>query len=197
MSDAGSASSRCPGWPKPKGYANGVITEGRRSSTWPARWGGTRSSAFESDDFARQFAQALDNVLAVVRAAGGRPEGVVKMTVYVTDLAAYRASQRALGPVWRERFGRHFPAMALVGVAGLVEEGALVEIEAVVCSAGGGGRMRRGAPSRRPLSAGRRRRRARRRARSRPARSPCAPGCGSSPCRSGRSRPSATTSSAR
>ncbi len=68
-------------------------------------------------------------MLAVVRAAGGAPDSVVKMTIYVTDLPAYRAAQRALGPIWRERFGRHFPAMALVGVAGLVEEQALVEIE--------------------------------------------------------------------
>ncbi len=120
-----------PGWPKPKGYANGVITEGRRLLHVAGQVGWNAEMRFESDDFARQFAQALDNVLAVVRAAGGGAEDVVRMTVYVTDLAAYRASQRALGPIWRERFGRHFPVMALVGVAGLVEASALVEIEAV------------------------------------------------------------------
>jgi enamine deaminase RidA (YjgF/YER057c/UK114 family) len=123
-----------PGWPKPKGYVNGMVTEGRLLHV-AGQVGWNAEQRFVHDDFAGQFAQALDNVLAVVRAAGGAPEGVARMTVYVTDLAAYRASVRALGPVWRERFGRHFPAMALVGVAGLVEEKALVEIEAV-CSLG-------------------------------------------------------------
>jgi len=119
-----------PGWPKPKGYVNGMVTEGRLLHVaGQVGWDGEQR--FVHEDFAGQFAQALDNVLAVVRAAGGAPEGVVRMTVYVTDLPAYRASVRTLGPVWRERFGRHFPAMALVGVAGLVEERALVEIEAV------------------------------------------------------------------
>jgi enamine deaminase RidA (YjgF/YER057c/UK114 family) len=117
-----------PGWPKPKGFVNGVVT-GKKTLYVAGQVGWNAEQKFESGDLVRQFAQALDNVLAVVRAAGGAPESVVKMTIYVTDLAAYRASQRALGPVWRERFGRHFPAMALVGVAGLVEESALVEIE--------------------------------------------------------------------
>jgi enamine deaminase RidA (YjgF/YER057c/UK114 family) len=119
-----------PGWPRPKGYANGVIT-GKRTLYVAGQVGWNAEQKFESDDLVKQLAQALDNVLAVARAAGGTPESVVKMTIYVTDLPAYRASQRALGPVWRERFGKHFPAMALVGVAGLVEEGALVEIETV------------------------------------------------------------------
>ena len=119
-----------PGWPRPKGYANGVIT-GKRTLYVAGQVGWNAEQKFESDDLTKQLAQALDNVLAVVRAAGGTPASVVKMTIYVTDLPAYRASQRALGPVWRERFGRHFPAMALVGVAGLVEERALVEIETI------------------------------------------------------------------
>ena len=75
-----------------------------------------------------QFAQALDNVLAVVRAAGGEPSCVLQMTVYVTDMPAYRACLRDLGPVWKARFGRHYPAMALVGTNALVEPEALVEI---------------------------------------------------------------------
>ena len=118
-----------PGWPAPKGYANGVITEGRTlyiagQVAWNER------QEFASDDLGEQFAQTLDNVLAVARAAGARPEDAAKMTVYVTDLDAYRASLRAIGQAWRARFGRHFPAMALVGVAGLVELRAKVEIEA-------------------------------------------------------------------
>jgi enamine deaminase RidA (YjgF/YER057c/UK114 family) len=118
-----------PGWPRPRGYANGVVT-GSRTLHVAGQIGWNAQQVFEHEDLAGQFAQALDNVLAVVRAAGGTPESVAKMTIYVTDLAAYRAAaQSALGPIWRERFGRHFPAMSLVGVAGLVEERALVEIE--------------------------------------------------------------------
>jgi enamine deaminase RidA (YjgF/YER057c/UK114 family) len=85
---------------------------------------------FETDDLAEQFVQALDNVLAVVRAAGGEPSSIARMTVYVTDLDGYRSSTRAIGHAWRARLGRHFPAMALLGVAGLVEKRAKVEIEA-------------------------------------------------------------------
>ena len=117
-----------PEWPRPKGFSQGVVT-GKRTLYVAGQVGWNARQEFESDDFAAQFAQALDNVLTVVRAAGATPQSVVKMTIYVTDLAAYRAAQRALGPVWRVRFGKHFPAMALVGVAGLVEERALVEIE--------------------------------------------------------------------
>jgi enamine deaminase RidA (YjgF/YER057c/UK114 family) len=117
-----------PGWPKPKGYANGALVTGRTLFI-AGQVGWNERQEFTSDDLAQQFAQALDNVLAVVRAAGGTPESVAKMTIYVTDLPAYRASLRAIGAAWRERFGRHFPVMALVGVAGLVEPRALVEIE--------------------------------------------------------------------
>jgi enamine deaminase RidA (YjgF/YER057c/UK114 family) len=130
MSDdqAGIRFVEVPGWPKPKGFANGVVTQGETLHV-AGQVGWNAQQQFESSDLAAQFAQALDNVLAVVHAAGGAPESVVKMTIYVTDLAAYRGAQRAIGAAWRARFGRHFPAMALVGVTGLVEERALVEIE--------------------------------------------------------------------
>jgi enamine deaminase RidA (YjgF/YER057c/UK114 family) len=118
------------GWPKPRGYANGVITRGRTLHV-AGQVGWDAAGNFPSPTLAGQFAQALDNVLAVVRAAGGAPEDVARMTVYVTDLDAYRGSLREVGAAWRARFGRHYPAMALVGVAGLVEPAALVEIEAV------------------------------------------------------------------
>ncbi len=124
------------GWAPPKGYANGVVTQGRTLYV-AGQVGWNEKQEFVATDFAGQFAQTLDNVLAVVRAAGGTPESVVKMTVYVTDLDAYRGAQKALGAVWRERFGKHFPVMALVGVAGLVERGAMVEIE-TTCALGDG-----------------------------------------------------------
>ena len=120
-----------PGWPRPKGYANGIVAPSGKTLYVAGQVGWNDQQVFTHDDFGGQFAQALDNVLAVVRAAGGGPESVVKMTIYVTDLAAYRDAQRAIGAAWRERFGRHFPAMALVGVAGLVERAALLEIESI------------------------------------------------------------------
>ena len=86
---------------------------------------------FASDELVPQFARALDNVLAVVAAAGGSARSIVSMTVYVTDIAAYRSSVRELGRTWRERMGDHYPAMALVGVTELVEPRARVEIQAV------------------------------------------------------------------
>ena len=117
-------------WPPPKGYANGVVSSGRTLHV-AGQIGWDEKGAFPSRELGGQFAQALDNVIAVVRAAGGEPTDIVKMTVYVTDLPAYRASLGAIGKAWRERLGKHFPAMALVGVAGLVEPDALIEIEAV------------------------------------------------------------------
>lgn len=121
-------------WPPAKGYSNGALVRGPTLYVagqigWNAR------QEFETDDLGEQFAQALDNVLAVVRAAGGAPTDVAKMTVYVTDLDAYRASVRAIGKAWRERFGKHFPAMALVAVAGLLEPRAKVEIETIAALA--------------------------------------------------------------
>lgn len=118
------------GFSKPKGYSNGVITRGPTLYV-AGQIGWNAQGVFERKDLPGQFAQALDNVLAVVRAAGGKPESIAKMTVYVTDLDAYRNSLREVGSAWRERLGKHFPAMALVGVAGLVEREALIEIEAV------------------------------------------------------------------
>ena len=82
-------------------------------------------------DFAAQFAQALDNVIAVVNAAGGEAAHIASMTVYVTDKRQYLDALGAVGATWTNRCGKHFPAMALVQVADLLEEGALVELSAV------------------------------------------------------------------
>lgn len=118
-----------PEWPAPRGYANGVVARGRTLFV-AGQVGWNEQGVFASEDLADQFAKALDNVLTVVRAAGAEPHHVARMTIYVTDLDAYRSSLRRIGAAWRERFGKHFPAMALVGVAGLVEPMAKVEIEA-------------------------------------------------------------------
>ena len=119
-----------PGWPEPKGYANGRIGEGRTLYVG-GQIGWDERRAFPPGGLVPQFGRALDNVLAVVRAAGGAAEDIASMTVFVTSIEDYRAAQRALGPVWRERMGRHYPAMALVAVTALVEPEAVVEIQAV------------------------------------------------------------------
>ncbi len=118
------------GWSPPRGYSNGVAGRGEvlfvaGQIAWNAK------QEIVSDDFVAQFDQALANVVGVVEAAGGRANDIARMTVYVTDMPAYRASGRELGERWRQRMGKHFPAMALVGVATLVEPRAKVEIEAV------------------------------------------------------------------
>jgi enamine deaminase RidA (YjgF/YER057c/UK114 family) len=125
-----------PGWAPPRGYAHGRIAEGRVLHVagqigWDAR------GALAPGGLVPQFAQALDNVLAVVRAAGGAPTDVAAMTVYVTSIADYRAAAPALGPLWRARLGRHYPAMALVAVVALVEPEAVVEIQAVAALGAG------------------------------------------------------------
>jgi len=119
-----------PGWPAPRGYVNGAVGQGATLHVaGQIAWDATGTIA--TDELVAQFAQALDNVLAVVTAAGGVPADIASMTVFVTDLDAYRAGRRALGAAWKARLGDHFPAMALVGVAGLVEPRAQVEIQAI------------------------------------------------------------------
>lgn len=119
---------RLPG-PPPKGYSDGRI--GRGAALHVAGQVGWIDGRFEAKDLVGQFAQALDNIRAVLAAARARVEDIAEMTVYVTDIAAYRAARKELGPVWRARMGTHFPAMALVAVTALVEPEALVEIQAV------------------------------------------------------------------
>lgn len=117
------------GWKQPKGYSNGVAAEGRMVFTggmigWNAR------EVFEASDFAGQAEQALRNIVAVLAEAGARPEHIVRMTWYVTDKRKYLACQRALGAAYKRVIGSHFPAMALVQIVALVEDEAMVEIEA-------------------------------------------------------------------
>jgi enamine deaminase RidA (YjgF/YER057c/UK114 family) len=124
-----SAEVHVPGWPVPRGYANGRRGEGAVVHTG-GQIGWDEHGAFASRELVPQFARALDNVIAVVRAAGGVPEDIATMTVFVTDIAAYRGAQQELGAAWRPRLGKHFPAMALVAVTALVEPQAVVEIQA-------------------------------------------------------------------
>jgi len=126
------------GWPAPRGYANGIVAPAGARLCFVAgqiAWD-ARGRLVGAGDFAAQFRQALANVVAVVRAAGGGPEHLAQLTVFVTDKRLYTDSTRALGGIWREIAGTHYPAMALVEVAGLLEEGALVEIQGVAALPG-------------------------------------------------------------
>ncbi|HUS31190.1 MAG TPA: RidA family protein [Kofleriaceae bacterium] len=116
--------------PPPKGYSNGRIGRGAVLHV-AGQVGWNEQLKFEHKDLVPQFAKALDNVLAVVAAAQGKPTDIAEMTVYVTDLDAYRRGRQELGAIWKQRLGRHYPAMALVEVKGLLEPDALVEIQAV------------------------------------------------------------------
>lgn len=117
------------GWAPAKGYANGILTkDGTLYVGGQIGW--TADQVFESHDFIGQMEQALRNILAVVEAAGGAAEDLTRLTWYVTDKQEYLARQREVGEVYRRVLGRHFPAMTMVVVAGLVEDEALVEIEA-------------------------------------------------------------------
>ena len=120
-----------PGWPMPKGYANGRIGSGRVVHVGGQIGWDLEGKFPEEGTFAAQFAQTLDNVLAVVRAAGGWPQDIASMTVFVTDMDLYRNARKELAKVWRDRMGTHYPAMALVAVTALLERAALVEIQAV------------------------------------------------------------------
>ena len=120
-----------PALDAPRGFSHGLIVEPH----WRLLFVAGQTAATVDRDvgdgaFVSQFTEALDRTLAVVRAAGGSPQHVVRMTIYVTDIEAYRASRSRLNDVWRERMGRHYPAMALVGVTELVDRNATVEIEA-------------------------------------------------------------------
>ncbi len=116
------------GWPTPKGYANGM--EGRGRHVVVGGMIGWDSRGHFAPGFVGQVKQALVNILAVVREAGGGPEHIARLTWYVTDIAEYRASLAELGLAYRAVLGRHFPAMTLVQVGALVEPEARVEIEA-------------------------------------------------------------------
>jgi enamine deaminase RidA (YjgF/YER057c/UK114 family) len=120
-------------FPKPRGYANGILTDmpNGRVLHIAGQIGWDKDARIVSPDFAVQFLQALDNVIDIVREAGGATEHIVKLLAFVTDLEAYRNATVAIGEGWRGRLGKYYPAMSLVKVGGLLEPGALVEIEGV------------------------------------------------------------------
>ena len=116
-------------WAPAKGYANGVLTSGGALYIG-GQIGWDADQVFRSHDFVSQMETALTNIRAIVETAGGRVEDIVRMTWFVVDKKEYLAKQREVGEAYRRVFGRHFPAMTMVVVAGLIEDEALVEIEA-------------------------------------------------------------------
>lgn len=116
------------GWAKPKGYANGMLKDGRLYIGGQIGW--NEDQVFVAKDFIGQMEQALSNIVAIVRAAGGGPEHITRLTWYVTDKKTYLAAQREVGEAYRRVMGRNFPVMTMVVVAGLIEDEALIEIEA-------------------------------------------------------------------
>ena len=118
-----------PGWPRAKGYSNGISAKGRLIVT-AGVVGWDEQEKFVADTLPGQFAQVLRNIVAILAEDGAGPEHIVRMTCYVTDIDAYRASLTDIGAAWKQIIGAHYPAIALVAVTSLVEPQALVEIEA-------------------------------------------------------------------
>lgn len=118
------------GWSKPVGYANGIVAEAGRLVFVAGQVGWDAQQRFHSEDLVPQFEQALANVLAVLREAGGRPEHVVRITAYCCDKPAYVAARRELGAVWRRLMGSHYPAMSMIFVSDLLDTPGKIELEA-------------------------------------------------------------------
>jgi len=116
---------------KPRGYSNGLLFEGGSLLFIAGQVGWDADCRIVSDDFAEQFAQALENVLAVVSAAGGSPENIARMLICVTDKEEYNSRLRDVGSAYRQLMAKHFPVMTLVEVKSLLEDLAKVEIEAI------------------------------------------------------------------
>ena len=116
------------GWPRPKGYANGIAAEGRFVFV-AGMIGWDETGAFPDKDFIGQVRRTLASTLAVLKEGGAGPEHIARMIWYVTDKREYLANVREIGAIWRELFGTHYPAMAVVQVVALIEDEAKVEIE--------------------------------------------------------------------
>ena len=117
-----------PNWPRPRGYSNGISAKGRIVVTGGIV-GWDKNENFVKQDIAGQAAQAFKNIVLILAEGGAKPENIVRMTWYITDKIGYINSQKLIGESYRKNFGKHFPAMAVVEVASLMEEKAKLEIE--------------------------------------------------------------------
>ncbi|PCI58989.1 MAG: enamine deaminase RidA [Kordiimonadales bacterium] len=116
------------GWPRPSGYSNGILAEGRMIFV-AGQIGWNSHGVFEHKDLVGQFRAAMENTIAILKAGGGAPGDVVRMTWYITDRDDYIAHLKDIGQIWRELMGKNYPAMACVVVAALIEGDAKIEIE--------------------------------------------------------------------
>jgi len=117
------------GWPRPSGYSNGILAEGRMVFV-AGQVGWNTRNEITSERLADQVRQVLENIVSILSTGDAEPEHIVRMTWFVTDLDEYRSSSREIGKIYRSVIGDHYPAMTLVRVAGLLEDGAMVEVEA-------------------------------------------------------------------
>ena len=122
---------RPPGWARPRGYSNGIATEGGKLVFIAGQIGWNERCEFVDKGFGGQFRQTLKNILAVLAQAGGAPEHVVRLTWYVVDKQEYLAAGAEVGAAYRELMGKNYPTMAVVQVGALVEDAARLEIEAM------------------------------------------------------------------
>ncbi|MCC7302700.1 MAG: RidA family protein [Bacteroidia bacterium] len=120
------------GWPKPKGYSNGVLAAGQKILFIAGQVGWSPEEKFHSEKLVPQFEQALKNILAVINKAGGKPEHICRMTCFCKDRDQYLASRRELGAIWKQLIGNHYPAMSMIFVVDLLDHPAVIEIEATV-----------------------------------------------------------------
>lgn len=118
------------GWAAPVGYANGIAVDAGRIVFIAGQVGWNAQQQFESADIVPQFEQALKNVLAVLKAAGGEARHVCRITAYCCDKPAYLAARRELGAIWRAQMGTHYPAMSMIFVADLLDHPGKIELEA-------------------------------------------------------------------
>ncbi len=117
-----------PGWPRPKGYANGISATGRMVFV-AGVIGWNSAEVFEHDDFAGQTRQALENIVAILKEGDAGPEHIARMTWYVGDRQEYLNSLKEIGEVYKDVIGKHYPVMTAIEVSGFVEDGAKLEIE--------------------------------------------------------------------
>ena len=119
------------GWPKPKGYSNGILSTKGRTLFLAGQVGWNSDEIFESEKLIPQFEQALKNIVAIVAKAGGKPEHICKMTCFCKDRDQYLESRRELGVIWKNIIGSHYPCMSMIFVVDLLDHPALIEIEAM------------------------------------------------------------------
>jgi len=119
-----------PDWAAPIGYANGIDVDAGRIVFIAGQVGWNAQQKFESEDIAPQFEQALKNVLAVLKQAGGEARHICRMTAFCCDKPAYLAARRQLGAIWREQMGAHYPAMSMIFVSDLLDDPGKIELEA-------------------------------------------------------------------